>query len=409
MAFTQLRSSYVAFVLASSYFLWLNSSINLAQALAPPSTSFSLNVRSGELILRPKPLHLQSKNNNGSASDKQPDVVCVGEALWDSLPSGIYLGGAPTNVAVHIASLFQSSASATTANVAVSACLGKDQLGKEAARRLALKGVMTDGYIQFHKEWETGMATALLDANGDATYSFNTPAAWDGLVLNEKLQKLIQSANTPVFVLGTIAGRLEDENGATSLSTLMTIRNASEGEIVLDVNLRSPWYTSARVLRLARGEGESAEGKSPKKLALLKFNEEELCLLEEWCGLQGPPDNNALSGVILKQRMEHLSKSLNTQRLCVTRGKDGAALLCNNVLYENSGYSAPSNGDSDSVGAGDAFLGALVSSLFVQNESPERALERACALGGYVASCRGATPEHGDAPEDLRRIFSESN
>jgi hypothetical protein len=47
-----------------------------------------------------------------------------------------------------------------------------------------------------------------------------------------------------------------------------------------------------------------------------------------------------------------------------------------------------------------------VSSLFFYNESPERALARACALGGYVAGCRGATPEHGDAPEELRQIFS---
>jgi len=272
------------------------------------------------------------------------------------------------------------------------------------------------------------MATAIIDENGDATYEFNTPAAWDGLCLEDRLLDLILKndkgqQSTKVFVMGTIAGRLKNDHGATSLTTLMTIRNnAPEGSVVLDVNLRSPWYTPETVLKLAQGaakEGsESSEEKSPKKLALLKLNEEELCILEQWCGRKDKPsdgkqEGNGLTGSILKQRMEQLATSLNAQRVCITRGKDGAALLCNGSatveFYENAGYSSLTttiNNDGDTVGAGDAFLAALVTSLFIQKESPERALERACALGGYVAGCRGATPEHGDAPEDLKRVFS---
>ena len=120
-----------------------------------------------------------------------------------------------------------------------------------------------------------------------------------------------------------------------------------------------------------------------------------------------------LAGSVIKQRMEQLATSLNTQRVCVTRGENGAALLCidedkNNNFYENEGYALTTNNDSDTVGAGDAFLAALVCALFIQHESPEKALERACALGAYVASCRGATPEHEDAPDDLRSIFYHS-
>lgn len=103
-----------------------------------------------------------SKTTTGATSaTSPPTVVCIGETLWDSLPSGMYLGGAPANVAVHLASLFRHWASGNDENdsrpptVAVATCVGNDQLGREAQRRLELKGVRTD-YIQFHEKWETG-------------------------------------------------------------------------------------------------------------------------------------------------------------------------------------------------------------------------------------------------------------
>jgi len=106
-----------------------------------------------------------------------------------------------------------------------------------------------------------------------------------------------------------------------------------------------------------------------------------------------------------------LAQSLNTQRICVTRGDKGAALWCDDgsgaSFDENSGCSLPNKkNDSDTVGAGDAFLASLINSLFIHGETSEKALERACALGGYVAGCRGATPAHGDAPDTLRNVFS---
>ena len=81
---------------------------------------------------------------------ERPTILCVGETLWDSLPSGMYLGGAPSNVAIHLASLLPE-----TKSVAIVSCLGSDQLGDEALRRLKLKGVRSD-YVQFHCKWDTG-------------------------------------------------------------------------------------------------------------------------------------------------------------------------------------------------------------------------------------------------------------
>jgi len=234
------------------------------------------------------------------------------------------------------------------------------------------------------------------------------------LQIDDRLRDVIQNDDaTKVYIIGTIAARLGNgnDNGASSYSTISTVRNtAREGSVVLDVNLRAPWYTKEIVLELARGASD--DNKSNKQLALLKLNEEELVILEEWCGLESKEVNKGLTGSVLKQRMKQLATHLNTQRVCVTRGKDGAALLCkdnddkSSIFYENKGYNLATNNDSDTVGAGDSFLAALVCSLFIQNESPERALEKACALGGYVASCRGATPDHKDAPDVLRSIFS---
>lgn len=246
------------------------------------------------------------------------------------------------------------------------------------------------------------MAIALIDENGDASYKFNTPAAWDGLKLTDLLKNSIDSEST-MYIMGTIAARLQSDHDATSASTLNALRNnARGGSVVLDVNLRSPWYEPQNVLELARGDSSS-------KLALIKLNEDELVILEDWCGFNCAA--NVLTGDVLKDRMKQLSVSLNSQRICVTRGADGAALWCENgdVFHENTGYALETSLDSDTVGAGDAFLAALVNSLFAQNESPCKALERACALGGYVAGCRGATPDHNVAPLELRQIFQRDS
>jgi len=233
MSVTMMLSSVLFFLLATTI-----SKIQSANAFA--SSSFKENGFQHHLASNQARVTLQSStssiSNNDDSSTPPPNVLCIGETLWDS--------GAPSNVAVHLAYLFQNAPSSSSSDnktdeissnqptVAVATCLGKDQLGKEAQRRLALNGVRTD-YVQYHSEWETGMATAILDSNGDATYEFNTPAAWDGLCLDSNLKCLIQNeeqrtdgqedekdneSHHVLFVMGTIAGRLDNDHGATSHS-----------------------------------------------------------------------------------------------------------------------------------------------------------------------------------------------
>mmetsp|Transcript_12243 Transcript_12243/g.25948 ORF Transcript_12243/g.25948 Transcript_12243/m.25948 type:complete len:402 (-) Transcript_12243:47-1252(-) len=328
-------------------------------------------------------------------------VLCVGETLYDSLPDALFLGGAPTNVAVHLSSLGVPTA--------VASCVGNDQLGQEAIRRIGARGVDTS-LIQRHSEFSTGMVIATIDEVGDAKYEFDTPAAWDGLALTDELREAVENAK--VIVIGTIACRLGSSGDAiaTSAETISTIRNLARYDtVVMDVNLRPPWYEAGDVLALCRGKEDTVGG--AKELALLKLNDEELPVVESWCGINSN-DNEALCGENLKRRMAALGSALNACRVCVTRGADGAALWCRDcddgeeAFVENTGYTCESEPGSDTVGAGDSFLAALTRSLLLKNEPAEKALDRACALGGFVACCRGAVPDHENAPYELRNIFS---
>jgi len=376
--------------------------------------------------------------------------LCVGETLWDILPNGMFLGGAPTNVAIHLASL--------NTPVSIVSCINpNDDLGKSTLDILTARGVKTD-IIQSPPStasFETGKVIAKIDTlSGDASYTFDTPSAWDYLrlgssMMDKSYQKLFlemfEDANT--IVMGSICARLDpmdpfttnlSENNeitkdeiktqnATSASSLFWVRNnAKKDSLVFDVNLRPPWYTPERVLKLALGENdlEKKEKYSTNPLALLKVNEEELEILENWCdeillkedGLKVNNEDKPLFGDGLRKRMERLATLLNTNRICVTRGDQGAALWCtshldssSSVFSENDGYTNPDkHEDSDTVGAGDAFLGALIRSLFIEKETPEVALQRSCALGSFVAGCQGAVPDHSDAPSSLKGLFSFS-
>ena len=190
------------------------------------------------------------------------------------------------------------------------------------------------------------MAMATIDTNGDATYDFITPAAFE--YQDDALMKLLSphdnesndapldydddtritisstTSNNLVCIMGTMAARLSDGD---SYKTIHRIRNeAQEGTVVLDVNLRSPWYTPQKVLELARGSGggnNNCNTTNYRKLALLKLNEDELCILEQWCGLKVDQyDDEAvlytllMTGSALERCMERLNKFC-THNVCV--------------------------------------------------------------------------------------------
>src|SRR5918911_4194814 len=124
------------------------------------------------------------------------EILCVGEVLWDSLPAGLFLGGAPFNVACHLR--------AAGLPVSMVSRVGSDRLGEEVLRRAPWYGVGTD-LIQVDPELPTGFVRVTVDGAGNAEFEIVEPAAWDAIVPTEAL--LARAAGARAIVFGTLAQR----------------------------------------------------------------------------------------------------------------------------------------------------------------------------------------------------------
>jgi fructokinase len=112
----------------------------------------------------------------------------------------------------------------------------------------------------------------------------------------------------------------------------------------------------------------------------VKFNDEEILEITAAMGS---------SFTTLKDNMNFIAQKTNITAMCVTRGKDGALLMWEGRFYENSGYPVQV---ADTVGAGDSFLAALITSL-LSGKDPQTAIDFSCAVGALVAEAPGANPE----------------
>ena len=154
-------------------------------------------------------------------SAKPPSILAIGETLYDSLPHGVFLGGAPLNVAVHAAQL--------GAHAAYASAIGDDALGRDAKRRL--EGLNVDcELVQTRPGLETGFVSCILDENGDATYDIAYPAAWDSVHAEPSL--LTAARSFDCLVHGSLA--LRGEETAATLKKLA----ADAVRRVFDINVR---------------------------------------------------------------------------------------------------------------------------------------------------------------------------
>lgn len=289
-------------------------------------------------------------------------VICVGEVLWDALPAGLYLGGAPLNVCYH---LNQLGIDATIASK-----VGDDRLGEEALRRIKNKGISTK-YVQQDKEHETGFVKVQFgEYDNEPSYDIIKPVAWDFIQLTTELENLIK--NSWGFVFGSLAQRHE-----ISRQTIQHLWEY-EGKKILDLNIRAPYINKDIVFD------------SLKVADIVKVNEEELNQLKEWYSF---PDDN-------RKAVKELTANFNCSLVCITCGPDGAWLYQDNSWYEHSGYRIKAE---DTIGAGDAFLAALICGL--QNDKyGENLLAYGNAAGSLVAQKNGATPEYN--MQDIEKIIT---
>ncbi len=295
---------------------------------------------------------------SGAASPvaKAPIIACFGEILWDCLPRGIFLGGAPLNVAYHLSRL-------GLAPLLVSA-VGRDFLGDEALRRLAGWGLDTSRVARVRPA--TGTVRATLDADGVARYVFDPAPAWDHLPAPPAPSA--RRAAPAAVVFGTLA--LREPANRRGLKTLLDAW--PDALRVVDLNLRPPFARAAAI------------SWALKRAHLLKLNDEELATLTRPRRVPATPGGLAAAA-------RHLARLHGIARICVTAGPRGAGLLWDGAWHWADARPVEVR---DTVGAGDAFLAALLAALLARNEPPELALSAACRLGEYVATQDGATPAY---------------
>lgn len=277
------------------------------------------------------------------------EILCFGELLWDALPAGLFLGGAPFNVACHL--------SAAGARVAMVSRVGDDRLGEEALRRAAQFRVRTD-LIQVDGRLPTGFVRASVDDNGEARYEILAPAAWDAIEATEPLLARADAASCIVF--GSLAQR-----HPTARATLERLWK-SPARMVFDVNLRPPHVDRDAVRR------------SLERADVVKVARAELDRLAEWFGLTGTERDVAAE----------LAARFKCPVVCVTRGAEGAALWRDGEWTEHPGFEVEVR---DTVGAGDAFLSVLITGLLAGTDS-ESILQNANLIGAYVVTQFGAVP-----------------
>jgi fructokinase len=285
--------------------------------------------------------------------NKRHIVVGLGELLWDLLPGGKQLGGAPANFA-YITSLLGDEGIPASR-------LGEDALGAEAIRRLGELALSTE-FIQKDTDHPTGTVNVEVDRAGQPRFEISESVAWDFLDWTPHWQKLAQQADAVCF--GSLAQRSARSRATIRKFVLASQRNAVR---VFDVNLRQNFY-SAQVLT-----------ESMKLATIVKLNHEELPKIMRLFELE-------------HHREEDSARSLlslyDLQLICVTRGSGGSILLSPDECSEHPGLKVKV---ADTVGAGDAFTAALVHG-YLRRTSLAQINEAANRVGAWVASQAGATP-----------------
>ena len=262
-----------------------------------------------------------------------PRVLTIGECLWDGLPSGCFLGGAPLNVAAHLA--------AKGAAVSYISAVGDDRLGKDALRRLQLLGVDVS-CVQLVHDLETGFVTAEIDAQGCATYTFVTPAAWDALDATDP-KLLAAASNTDALVFGSLSQR--DHRSRAAVKQTVITAKASGALIAYDVNLRPP-HTPPEIVQQSCAYG----------IDILKLNDEEVEAVaraldcgdgvkyaQEAAAAAATKGGKSDAGSALICAAGALADAAGAQTVVITRGPDGAVMAeCDGGEEgECGGYIAP--------------------------------------------------------------------
>jgi fructokinase len=297
--------------------------------------------------------------------DKSPLAIGLGEVLWDLLPSGKVLGGAPAN--------FAYMANVLGDHGIVASRVGNDDLGREACRVMQQLGLETS-YVQHDREHETGIAKVSIDAAGQPTFTIKELVSWDFLEWTADWEEL--SARADVVCFGSLARR-SPTSDATIACFLQNLPNNALR--ICDVNLRHPFY-NRDVLR-----------KCFQHSHIVKLNEQELFQVSFLLRLGIGSEQ-----VIAKRLLAECDLRL----VCITRGARGSLLVSKDQTVEHRGLHVKV---VDAVGAGDAFT-ACLAHCYVRGQPLEEIGESANRFASWVATQRGATPTI--SADQLRNVLN---
>jgi len=291
---------------------------------------------------------------------REPHLVLgIGELLWDVLPTGKRLGGAPANFSVMAGRLGN--------HAVILSRIGRDDLGREAISVLDPLPADT-AQLQIDTLHETGRVTVAF-TDGQPEYTIHQGAAWDSLELSDEWVKLAERADAICF--GSLAQR-----SIEARQTIQTLAAQSPSRCVrvFDVNLRPPFYSSEVIQ-------ESLE-----LATVVKMNDAEVPLVLALLGI--PVEDGGHPGHLRSGAEKLLAEFPTLRMVAITRGAHGSLLVNREEWHEHAGFTTKV---ADTIGAGDAFTAAMThyllrgADLSVLNEAGNR-------WGSWMASQSGAMP-----------------
>ncbi len=283
----------------------------------------------------------------------------MGEALWDVLPEGKKIGGAPANFAYHVSQIGLTSC--------VVSAVGPDALGKEIQENLTSKGL---NHLIAEVPYPTGTVQVEIDQAGVPQYEIKENVAWDNIPYTSQLESLAKRTQAVCF--GSLAQR-----NVVSRETIDRFLDAmpqtEDSLVVFDVNLRQGFYNKEILCN------------SMKRCNILKINDEELVAVSRMFGFPG---------IDLQDKCWILLGKYNLKMLILTCGINGSYVFTpGNVSFQPT----PKVDVADTVGAGDSFTAAFIASI-LKGKSVAEAHSIAVRTSAFVCTKDGAMPV---LPSDL--------
>ena len=280
-------------------------------------------------------------------------VVGMGEALWDVLPEGKKIGGAPANFAYHVSQFGLPSF--------VVSAVGDDALGNEIIDNFTFKGL---NQLIEKVPYPTGTVQVEIDQAGIPQYEIKENVAWDNIPFTDRLRRLAE--NTKAVCFGSLAQRNVVSRETVS-RFLDAMPQTDDTLVVFDVNLRQGFYNKEILCD------------SMKRCNILKINDEELVTVSRMFGYPG---------IDLQDKCWILLGKYNLKMLILTCGINGSYVFTSgNVSFQPT----PRVEVADTVGAGDSFTAAFISNI-LKGRPVAEAHRCAVRTSAYVCTRPGAMP-----------------